>query len=176
MKKICRLLTYILLAGSVLVSCDKEETDPDQPVPAPRLVSIIPASGVEGSIAVISGVNFSAEPGENQVTVNGVAAEVLHAEATRLTVTLPVNPLGEAAVAVRVGEQTAEGLTFTYVEQPETAPLLLNVIPSSGYAGDRLVIYGRGFGKTPGENEVTIDGEVAEVTFAPSNILHVTGP
>ena len=176
MKKICRLLTYILLAGSALVSCDKEETEQDQPVPVPRLVSIIPASDVEGSIAVISGVNFSAESGENQVTINGMAAEVLQAETGRLTVIMPENPLGEAAVAVRVGEQTTEGLTFFYVKEPDLSPLLLNVIPSSGYAGDRLVIYGRGFGKTPAENAVTIGGEVAELTFATSNILHVTAP
>ena len=148
----------------------------DRPVATPRLVSIIPASGTEGSIAIISGVNLSSETEQPEVTIGGEAAEILHAGAERLTVVLPANPLGEAAVAVRVGGRTADGLAFTYVEQPDPSPLLLNVIPSSGYAGDRLVIYGRGFGKTPSENAVTIGGEAAEVTFATSSILHVTAP
>lgn len=176
MKRICRLLTYALVACTVAVSCDKEETEVDRPVATPRLVSIIPASGTEGSIAIISGVNLSSETEQPEVTIGGEAAEILHAGAERLTVVLPANPLGEAAVAVRVGGRTADGLAFTYVEQPDPSPLLLNVIPSSGYAGDRLVIYGRGFGKTPSENAVTIGGEAAEVTFATSSILHVTAP
>lgn len=175
MKKLFSILIPTLFCAS-LASCGEDGEAATPAVPEPRLVSLIPVSGAVGSVAVISGVNFATEAAANIVEVNGVEAEVLHASAGRLTIILPQNLPGNCTVTVRVGDRIADGLTYTYVEKTDVPLALLNLVPESGYVGDKLVIYGQGFGDTPADNAVTLNGQPAEVTFAARNILHVTAP
>jgi len=73
---------------------------------APQLTSITPFPMVEGGSATITGVNFGATPGENAVTVDGVAASVTAADGATVTFTVPATgcrPLRDVSVRVTAG-------------------------------------------------------------------------
>ncbi len=81
---------------------------------APVINSIAPDTLVPGDTATLTGLNFSASPGGNAVTIAGVAGTVLTATTTQLTVELPARgdlpcqPTAPATVSVEVN-----GLTGT---------------------------------------------------------------
>ena len=102
----------------VLVACSGGEAGPSSPTsptvtPTPALVSVSPASLVEGATAVLSGTDFASTPSANIVTIDGVAASVTAATTTRLTVTVPTfdcRPQRTVNVQVRVGGKSSEAL------------------------------------------------------------------
>ncbi len=77
---------------------------------APRILSIEPAVLVEGETATLAGVRFAPSPGGNAVSVGGIAAEVLSASETELSIRVPEGaclPEGAVPVALRVGNEDA---------------------------------------------------------------------
>nr|WP_295872746.1 IPT/TIG domain-containing protein [uncultured Chitinophaga sp.] len=89
-------LTVVLPAGmgkgTVMVSVN------DQPVKGPEfteqnlgILKMEPSSGLAGTKVVITGTGFSVNPAENEVTFNGVVAQILNATATTLEVMTPAN-------------------------------------------------------------------------------------
>jgi hypothetical protein len=157
------LILSILFCCNLLCGCsDSDETDSRQ-FP-PKLISIIPKAGSTGGTAIISGVYFSETVTDNKVFINGVQAEISDATNNRLVITLPDNPNGEYTVKVSVKEQTVEGLKITYATAPAPPELaVLQVMPSSAYAGDEVLLIGQCFSSSVDENEVTINGVKAEV-------------
>ncbi|MGM9739768.1 MAG: IPT/TIG domain-containing protein [Candidatus Cryptobacteroides sp.] len=85
--------------------------------PVLEILSIEPSAAVAGSEIKLVGNLFSEVPSGNIVTINGVNAEVLSASLTELTVVVPDNPLGSYPVMITVGDNTAEGPEFTYLEK-----------------------------------------------------------
>jgi uncharacterized protein YjdB len=84
-------------------AADVEVVDPT----APRLSAITPFPMIEGEPATITGQNFGAAPGDNAVTVDGVAAVVTAADGATVTFTVPdtgCRPLRDVSVRV-----TADG-------------------------------------------------------------------
>jgi hypothetical protein len=78
---------------------------------APRISSIEPAVLVEGETATVAGVRFAPDPGDNQVLVGGVAAQVLSASATGLSFRVPEGaclPEGTQSVQVTVAAEAAQ--------------------------------------------------------------------
>jgi uncharacterized protein YjdB len=74
---------------------------------APRLSAITPFPMIEGESATITGQNFGLTPGENAVTVDGVAGVVTAADGATVTFTVPdtgCRPLRDVSVRV-----TADG-------------------------------------------------------------------
>ena len=157
------LILSILFCCNLLCGCsDSDETDSRQ-FP-PKLISIIPKAGSTGGTAIISGVYFSETVTDNKVFINGVQAEISDATNNRLVITLPDNPNGEYTVKVSVKEQTVEGLKITYATAPAPPELtVLQVMPSSAYAGDEVLLIGQCFSSSVDEKEVTINGVKAEV-------------
>ena len=157
------LILSILFCCNLLCGCsDSDETDSRQ-FP-PKLISIIPKAGSTGGTAIISGVYFSETVTDNKVFINGVQAEISDATNNRLVITLPDNPNGEYTVKVSVKEQTVEGLKITYATAPAPPELaVLQVMPSSAYAGDEVLLIGQCFSSSVDENEVTINGVKAKV-------------
>lgn len=80
----------------------------------PGITSISPESGPEGTEVTIFGMNFAATPAENQVTFNGVDAQVIQAVDTALVTEVPVGAT-TGPVEVTVNSETATGPTFTVV-------------------------------------------------------------
>ncbi len=88
--------------------------------PELTVTGVTPETGCEGTEISISGLCFSGTIAENTVTVNGVRAEVTFASPTLLKAIVPANPEGTYPVSVTVGDKTAEGAWFTYVEKVYT--------------------------------------------------------
>lgn len=81
--------------------------------PPPRITSINPTSGNEGTLVTITGTNFDATPENNIVLFEGVPATVVSASATSLVVSVPTGG-GIAPVSVKTNSGTASGPNFTY--------------------------------------------------------------
>lgn len=86
----------------------------DQPVKGPEfteqslgILKMEPANGLAGTKVVITGTGFSLNPVENEVTFNGVTAQVLHATATTLEVVAPQN-LSTGLVKIKRAALTAQ--------------------------------------------------------------------
>lgn len=158
------------------VACNDGNGITEQPR-APRLISIVPRTGYAGCTAIISGNFFSGNTSENIVTVDGEQIPVTASTDNRLTLTMPEHELGDVEVAVSVAGRDAETvLKFTYSTLPEIVMSVSSIQPSSGFAGDRLVISGENFSTFPADNKVTFGGVAAEVVKATQNTLEVIAP
>ena len=173
---------FMLLAAGALLAlfstgCNPDET-PTQETPAPELTSINPTSGYVGDDAVITGKNFSATAAENDVFFGNAKAQVKAATATSLTVVLPDNPVGKVDVKVTVGEKTAEGLSFTYLEKaPEVLPMSVTGInPTKGAVGADIVISGENFGTSADDVMVLFGEAVATVKSVTATAITVEVP
>lgn len=170
------LILSILFCCNVFCGCSDSDETSSQQFP-PKLISIIPKAGSVGGTAIISGVYFSDIISENEVFINGVQAEITDATHNRLVISLPGNPEGTYSVKVAVKGETVEGLKITYAS-PQAPPELavLQVMPSSAYAGDMVTLIGQCFSTVATENQVTINGVVAEVKEATASQLKIIIP
>ena len=176
MKRILVQIFSCVAAVALTVSC-AETGNVEVETPAPRLISIVPGTGYEGCKAIISGEYFSEIPGENTVTVDGVEVPVVAAAKNRLTLTMPQHGLGDVEIGVSVnGREAPTVLGFTYGELPEFVVKVTSINPSSGHAGDEIVITGENFDLNPANNRVTFGGVEAEVIKATRNSLRVKAP
>lgn len=107
--------------------------------PELTVTGITPNSGSAGDVVTVSGVCFSANPAEDHVTINGVEAEVLTATTTRLEIVIPENPKGSYPVIVTVGDKTAEGPVFLYVDKVHTY-VVKTISGSAGRAADAITL------------------------------------
>ena len=166
----------ILFCCNLFCGCSESDSSDSRQLP-PKLISIIPKAGSTGGTAIISGVYFSETITDNEVFINGVRAEITDATQNRLVIALPDNPEGTYSIKVSVKGETVEGLKFTYAT-PQAPPELtvLQVMPSSAYAGDLVTLIGQCFSTVVSENQVTINGAVAEVKEATSSQLKIIIP
>lgn len=174
MKKI--LLIFQLLAVCLyLPSCS--DNDEAAVVAKPQLISIIPKAAWTGATAVISGVHFSDNAADNQVTINGEPAQVTYATHNRLFITLPQNPDGSYPVCVTVKGQKAEGLSIRYAPAPAEPQLsVMHLMPSMAFVGDEIKIIGQCFSPDVNGNTVTINGVEATVKEATETMLTIVVP
>lgn len=172
----------LFLIFSLLVCCTwftgcKDDDTTNAVQYAPRLMSIIPKAGYNGAAAVISGTYFSDKIEENTVEINGQKAEITAAANNRLCINLPQNPNGVYAVKVTVRSRSVEGLKITYADAPADPELtLLQLMPSTAYAGDEIVLIGQCFSSVATENEVTFNGIKAEVKSSEPTRMTVVVP
>lgn len=122
---------------------------------APQVTSVVPATMVPGSAATLTGTGFSATPGDNTVTIGGVAATVTGATTTTLDVTVPCVPTGPVAVQVTNGGM--KGAPFIH---PLDVP---NITLAEGEAAIRA-----GAGEA-GCNEITPTGVASDYIVAVYN-------
>ncbi len=151
------LLTAVAPGEAVLTATSEERTGGANVVvfsaTAPRVSSIEPAMLVEGETATVTGVRFAPSPAGNQVRIGGVAAQVLSASATQLTVRVPEGaclPEGAQPVQIEVGAESVErGHPFrpaAFLEVPVGELRILRApsdlclqLPATGGTGDWLV-------------------------------------
>ncbi len=140
---------------------------------APKVTSITPDVVMPGQEIVVSGENLNGAP--LSVAVGGMIAEVKETQADRLRVLVPKIPVVEghkATVSIQVGPDSARPAEVILGK----LPLVLGVSPDRGYAGDRVVVRGRGFDAKPSGNVVTFSGMPALVLAATANELTVAAP
>lgn len=140
----------------------------------PRLSGLEPDVVLPGAEIVIRGQKLD---GKNPaVTIGGMRATVKEATPTALRVEVPrIDSMleGQAvSVSVQAGGETARPLTLTLGH----LPLLTQMEPQRGEAGEKVVIKGRGFDPDPVANVVTFSGEPAVVLTASEQQLEVIAP
>ncbi len=139
-------------------------------------ISLSPSFGVAGDIVTINAVNFSFNPvtNSNIVKFNGIVATVSSASTRQLKVIVP-----EQATQGKVSV-TVNGTTMTSAEDftVGTAPASISFSPSSGIAGDLVVINAVNFSFSPvaNENIVKFNGITAPVSSASTDQLVVLAP
>jgi hypothetical protein len=140
---------------------------------SPKVTSVTPDVVMPGQEIVVSGENLSGTP--LSVAVGGMIAEVKEAQADHLRVLVPKIPVVEghkAVVSVQVGPDSAKPGEVLLGR----LPLVLGVTPDRGYAGDKVVVRGRGFDAKPLGNLVTFSGQPALVLSATATELTVAAP
>lgn len=167
------ILAYTLLLGIGGCSDDDEPIVPKEL----KIFSMTPTEGVAGDEVTITGQGFSIVPSENIVTFNGERLTAIETSVTILKMSVPHNQKGTFPLMITVNGQTAEGPSFTYTEASYDVKLEVNELEkTSGYAGDEIVITGKGFSTTAEENEVYFGEKAATITACTTTSLTVTVP
>jgi len=142
-------------------------------VSAVSISSISPTMGLAGDSISINGLglsnsgSLSSLAGLPSVKFNGKAATVVSATPTKLVVLVP-NKADAGPITVSIGGATAIGPVFNYLGIDTLHPLTGNV-------GTIITMTG-GFGTTPGQDTVTVNGVMATIDSASPVKLVATVP
>lgn len=141
---------------------------------APRVSGLEPEVAMPGNEVVLKGQNLDGKP--LTVVMGGLPAEVKEAALESLRVVVPADlPVTEGRavpVSVQVGGDSAKPAQLILGR----LPLLTEISPRQGAAGDRVVIKGRGFDPDPTADVVTFGGQPALVLTASPDGITVAAP
>lgn len=138
-----------------------------------RFISVVPSSGEAGSLAIISGINFTDDV---DVFFGSAKAEKISTAKNRIQVTVPENEVGTYPVTISRGTETAGAADFTYVPVGSGKMAIVSMVPDAAYVGTEVVIYGQGFGDDASDIKVLFDETEAQVVSATRNIIHCIAP
>jgi len=138
--------------------------------PVPTITEVSVTDGPAGTKVIITGTNFSTILANDIVTFNGVAARVIEATATSLTVTVP-----QGATTGNVAVKTAGGVATSLVAF-KVPPTVTGFSPNTGPVGAKVTITGTKFNTTAADNAVRFNGAIASVIAATATALTVTVP
>ncbi|HUG52309.1 MAG TPA: IPT/TIG domain-containing protein, partial [Vicinamibacteria bacterium] len=139
----------------------------------PRVTRIEPDVALPGAEVVLHGQNLDGTP--LSVKIGGEKVETTEARADSVRVKVPdlTYTDGQSVpVSVEVGTDAARPMPLLLGR----LPLVLEVSPSSGPIGERLVVKGRGFDPRPAGNRVTVGGVPALVFTATPGELTAAVP
>ncbi|WP_179197882.1 DUF7619 domain-containing protein [Hymenobacter crusticola] len=139
---------------------------------SPSLQAFVPAQGRAGTLVTLSGQRFGPTAAANRIRFNGVAAPVLTATATSLTVRVPAG-----ATPGPIEIVTADGATRSrehfVAYQP---PTLTAMQPSEGIVGSLVTLIGTHFSSLASQDTVWFNGIPALVQYASMTSLQVIVP
>jgi YD repeat-containing protein len=138
------------------------------------IIEFQPRSGPVGSQVTIWGSGFSATPGLNTVTINGVAASVVSAATNKLVVTVPSATTGPIAVSVGGGSTTTTQ-SFVVTASINCASMFIGFSPAIGVAGASVAISGSNLDVAPA-SPIFNGAALATVQSATSSTLNITVP
>lgn len=114
---------------------------PSPPVSGPSISSITPAKGYRGTLVTIQGSDFAESPQDNEVSFNGVQADVVTASATEIQAIVQAGT-ETGPVIVTVDGITASGPDFTILPYPDAGagedgpPIYFSGTGAPGAAGN----------------------------------------
>jgi hypothetical protein len=157
---------------SVLINGNTFSSASDFTVLYPSIDSFSPSYGTEGSSVTITGTNFDPTASNNIVKFNGVLTTVQNASPTSLTVNVPSSAT-TGKISVLVNLSTVNSATdFTVLH-----PSIVGFSPTSGVAGDEVIITGQDFdASATGNNTVKFNGVTAVVSSVTSTQMIVNVP
>jgi hypothetical protein len=138
----------------------------------PKVLSFDPDVAMPGDVVKATGEHFG---DDTAITVGGSSAEMLEVQPNQLRFRVPrlSVPSGKAlSVDVQVGGNSARATTLLIGK----LPLILELVPTRGLAGERVVLKGRGFDAAPGGSRVWFGGRPALVLAASERELQVVVP
>jgi hypothetical protein len=144
-------------------------------VTPPYISGLNPAVGLAGTTVTITGTGFDPNPGGNDVTFNGTAAQVGSSTASSFQTTVPAGASsGPISVATSSGSTTSS-LTFSVTgSSGNPVPTISSLFPNvakAGAASQLLTINGMGFVLS---STVTFNGVAHAATFVGINRLTIT--
>jgi hypothetical protein len=141
-------------------------------VPVPTISNFTPVSAATGADIIITGVNFSATPGNNTVRFNGVVANVKSSTTTSITAVVPA---GATTGVISIAVSGITGTSTTdFIVLP--SPTLTGFNPSAGAVGAMVTINGTNFSTTPSNHLVKFNGTTAVVSASSSNSITTLVP
>ena len=161
------------LVMAIFAGCEPQ-VEPEQQ-PEPQITAISPASGLAGTVATISGKEFSDDKTKVSVLFGEAEAVVTAATATSVTVVVPENEPGQVMVTVTVGDKKSAGFAFTY-EVPVYPAKLTSLNPAKAQAGAEITLVGEHFGTDKAAYTVLFDEAVAEIKSVSENAIVVVAP
>ncbi|HVQ30907.1 MAG TPA: IPT/TIG domain-containing protein, partial [Vicinamibacteria bacterium] len=140
---------------------------------APRVTGLEPDVAMPGEEILINGQNLDGKP--LTVNVGGMPADVKEAVPASVRVVVPQLSVTQGKVvpvSVQIGPDSAKpaSLTVGYL------PLVTEVKPNKGQAGEKVVIKGRGFDADVEDNEVYFGTQPALILAASETELTVVAP
>ena len=139
---------------------------------SPALTLLTPTQGRAGTLVTLSGQRFAATAAGNTVRFNGVAAPVLSASATTLTVRVPAGAT-TGAVQVLTSEGAGRSAQSFTVFQP---PTLATMTPAEGVPGSVVTLTGTDFSTLSAQDTVWLGGTRALVQQATATTLQLVVP
>ena len=161
------------LVMAIFAGCEPQ-VEPT-PQPEPQITAISPASGLAGTVATISGKDFSDDKTQVSVLFGEAEAVVTAATATSVTVVVPENDPGQVMVTVTVGDKKSAGFAFTY-EVPVYPAKLVSLNPAKAQAGAEITLVGEHFGTDKAAYTVLFDEVAAEIKSVSENAIVVVAP
>ena len=161
------------LVMAIFAGCEPQ-VEPT-PQPEPQITAISPASGLAGTVATISGKDFSDDKTQVSVLFGEAEAVVTAATATSVTVVVPENDPGQVMVTVTVGDKKSAGFAFTY-EVPVYPAKLVSLNPAKAQAGAEITLVGEHFGTDKTAYTVLFDEVAAEIKSVSENAIVVVAP
>ncbi|GAB3870776.1 hypothetical protein GCM10028824_19810 [Hymenobacter segetis] len=139
---------------------------------SPVLTQVVPAQGRAGTLVTLNGQRFATTLAGNTVRFNGVAAPVLSASGTTLTVRVPTGT-STGSVQVITGEGSGRSAqAFTVYQPPTLAPLA----PAEGIPNATITLTGTEFAAVAAQDTVRFNGVAAVVQQASATALRVVVP
>ncbi|MBN2200493.1 S8 family serine peptidase [bacterium] len=137
-------------------------------VPPPTVFGIQPSAASPGDRMAVEGWGFIAHPDSNAVRIRGIEADIVTADTTRLTVTVP-GIASSGDLIVHSGGQPSNAVSCV-INRSADAPVITTVEPLSAMRGQEVVITGSRFGASPGGGRIVI----GDVSAAGGDILSWT--
>jgi RHS repeat-associated protein len=145
-------------------------------VPAPRITSLSPVSGVVQTQVTVNGSGFTGNLGSNTISFSGVSATIVTWNDTQIVAKVPTGATTgpvKANVNSQVSNQDIEFIV--------PSPVVTALSPTIGPAGTQVTISGSGFG--PPQGTVTFNAQNAAVSswsdtqiVATVPVTAITGP
>lgn len=147
-------------------------TDDFKVRPAPTITSFSPMAGGVNTLVTITGTGFDPDPADNTVKFNGVAANIVSGNATKIVAKVATGS-STGPFTVQVGTPIAtSAANFVFT----AAPTIFSFSPASSYMGQTVTIDGANFDPNPANNVVKFNGVAATVDTATTTKLEVRVP
>lgn len=185
MKKQIFLLTVTIL--SLLAACRKDVVDV-RDFGKITIDSVSPGSGPSGLYVIVYGNNFSYQPSEVKARINNLDAPVIQMSPRRMMIYIPEgatsgklhftfnrkNPTNDEHNYADQMDTVAEGSDFIINESLIPAPIIEQVVPVQGKAGDTITIKGYNF--SAGNGKVLFGTDEGVITQSTPTQLKVKVP
>ncbi len=165
MKPLYSILPIIVGLNLLIIGC--EEPNSFEPYESRKIILYAPEppGGIPGALINVVGLRFSPVPGENDVTIGGLQAEVLSAKENSLLVRIPSN----------ADFAETELIVSRYEMEPDTAGIIVSdtplaqvnrILTTTGPPGAMVTIVGKGFNPNMGTYIVYYE-DLSEGFFVP---------
>jgi YD repeat-containing protein len=143
-----------------------------QPLPIPKVSSVMPTYGAIGQPVAIYGANFGAVQGSGSISFNGTQATTIVDWSSGRIIAIVPNGATTGAVTVSAnGYQSNSNVSFTVVN-----PVISSLSPPSAAVGGTVTLSGSGFGSSQSLSTVQFNGATVPIQSWSDTSITTTVP